>query len=107
MRFKNPQSIEATLRVCALVSALSVVACTEPQPFYPETAPDEIKQSCALAQRKCTQCHDRDRIVDANHTEKEWRVTIDRMRAFPGSQISPGDSDIIMKCMMYSFGKPN
>jgi hypothetical protein len=80
-----------------------LAACSDPAPLFPPTAPDDVKQACALTQRKCTQCHDRDRIVDARHSTQEWRVTVDRMRAFPGSAISPGDSDIILRCLTYSL----
>jgi hypothetical protein len=79
-----------------------VSACTEAPPLYPPTAPPEIREACALTSRKCTQCHERDRIVYARHSSSEWRVTVERMRKFPGSAIYPADIDVIMRCLNYS-----
>jgi hypothetical protein len=88
--------------VVGLLSALA--ACQEAPPLYPASAPDEVRQACALTNRKCTACHDRDRIVDARHNESEWRTTIERMRRFAGSGISPADGEIILRCLSYSAG---
>lgn len=79
-----------------------MVACQETPPLYPASAPADIREACALAERKCTACHERDRIVYARHTLAEWRTTVDRMRRFPGSQITPADAQVILRCVSYN-----
>jgi len=81
---------------------VAVVACQEVQPLYPASAPADIREACALTERKCTACHDRDRIVDARHTTTEWSTTVERMRRFPGSAITPPDSEVILRCLNYN-----
>jgi hypothetical protein len=87
------------LYVCAFVT---VVSCQETSPLFPTNAPIHIQEACALAEQKCTACHERDRIVDARHNATEWRTTVDRMRRFPGSAISAADSESIVRCLSYS-----
>jgi hypothetical protein len=89
-------------RRLALAGVCSLAACQEPPPLFPPTAPDDIRQACALTQQKCTACHDRDRIVSSHRTMAEWRVTVERMRRIPGSSISLGDGEIILRCLTYS-----
>ncbi len=89
-------------RVVFACFAVTLAACQEAPPLYPATAPAEVREACALTQRKCTLCHDRDRIVDARHNVTEWRNTIERMRRFGGSGISPADGEIILKCLSYT-----
>ncbi|MEO8704710.1 MAG: hypothetical protein ABI867_31935 [Kofleriaceae bacterium] len=81
---------------------VAVVACQETPPLFPATAPENIREACALAERKCTACHERDRIVDARHTVTEWRTTVERMRRFPGSGITPADTEVILRCVSYN-----
>jgi len=87
-----------------LASALvTVAACQEPAPLYPKTAPSGIQEACALTERKCTACHDRDRIVDArNDSVAQWQMTVDRMRRMPGSSITRADSEMILRCLTYN-----
>ncbi|MBA2543934.1 MAG: hypothetical protein H0V17_30100, partial [Deltaproteobacteria bacterium] len=76
--------------------------CQEAPLLYPSNAPIQIREACALTERKCTQCHDRERIVYARHNPAEWRNTVERMRRFPGSAISVADTDTIVRCLSYS-----
>lgn len=89
-------------RLLLLGALVAISACQETPPLIPASAPDEIREACALAQRKCTACHDRDRIVYARHNQTEWRTTVERMRKFPGSGISPADIEIVLRCLNYS-----
>lgn len=84
---------------CAWVA---VVSCQDAIPLYPPTAPPEIREACALAERKCTACHDRDRLLYTRQSAPAWRATIERMRLIPGSAISPLDGEIILRCMSFS-----
>jgi hypothetical protein len=89
----------------SLVAAM-LVACKEPPPLYPANAPADIVEACALAQRKCTACHDRDRIVHARMNAEEWRDTVDKMRRLPGSTISPVEGEVILRCLLYRMNTP-
>lgn len=80
---------------------IAVMGCQESQPLYPSSAPGDVREACALTERKCTACHDRDRIVDARHSAAEWAATVERMRRIPGSAITPPDSQVILRCLTY------
>lgn len=93
--------------VCVLIA---LAACQEPTPLYPPNAPDDIRAACALAERRCSECHDRDRIVGAHKTREEWASTVEHMREMPGSTIAPDETDVILRCLYYrnnlSFFRP-
>ena len=84
-----------------LAGSLALVACTEPRSLQKPGAPPEISEACALTNRKCTACHDSDRIVDARFSPGEWRTTVERMRQFPGSAISRADVEVVLRCLNY------
>ena len=67
-----------------------------------------IDQACDLTARRCTLCHDIDRVVWAQVTEPaQWERYIDRMRRMRGSGISVSDGDTILRCLVFrSFGEP-
>jgi hypothetical protein len=94
--------LQSPHRYVLACSLLAILSCQEPPPLYPASAPPEIVEACAVANRKCTACHDRDRIVYARHNQAEWRTTVERMRRFPGSAISPDEIEIILRCLNYS-----
>ena len=83
------------------LALIALAACTEPPPLYPATAPPEIAEACSLTVRKCTACHDRDRIVYARHSPDEWRNIVEKMRRLPGSSITAAEGDIILRCLIY------
>ena len=67
----------------------------------PSAAPDNVREACAVASRKCSGCHDVERITSAHHDAHEWQVTVDRMRMIPGGAISEPDAAVIMSCLVY------
>ena len=67
----------------------------------PAAAPDNVREACAVASRKCSGCHDVERITSAHHDAHEWQVTVDRMRMIPGGAISEPDAAVIMSCLVY------
>lgn len=93
----------------ALVVARSVVvaclvvvgACSAPGAAHPANRPPEIEKACAVAERKCTACHDRERWAEASHTPEEWRDVVDEMRLLPGSGITIADSEDVLRCLGY------
>ncbi|HEY4180247.1 MAG TPA: hypothetical protein VGM90_25565 [Kofleriaceae bacterium] len=89
------------LRLQLLVISAMIAACGEPTPLYPSSAPSDIHEACSVAERRCSECHDRDRILTAHKTREEWASTVERMRQMPGSTIRPEETDVIMKCLLY------
>ena len=85
------------LYMCAALSALA--ACPEPSPQFPAGGSPEIAQACALTERKCTACHERERFTTRRHTPEQWKDIVDKMRLFPGSSISPGEATTILTCL--------
>jgi hypothetical protein len=82
--------------LCALV-----LACEAPRLVVPPLAPDAIRAACALTQRKCTGCHDIDKVTAAHHTRDDWPPIVRRMREIPGSAISEHDAEIVLTCLDY------
>lgn len=77
-----------------------VGACQAPTPLYSPNAPPKIKEACTLTERRCTECHDHDRIIDAHLNAGEWATLVERMRQMPGSTIRPDETDIILRCLL-------
>lgn len=81
-------------------TCIALFACQSASPLYPPTASSEIREACTLTHRRCTECHDQDRIVDARKSSDEWAATIERMRQMPGSTIRPDETSSILNCLM-------
>ncbi|MGE0870699.1 MAG: hypothetical protein AB7P03_19190 [Kofleriaceae bacterium] len=89
----------------ALVAiALIVIGCSQQRiSLLADQArtPPTIRKACELAQRKCSRCHGLERIQLAHHNKAEWKAYVDRMRVMPGSGITGGDSEVILRCLDY------
>jgi hypothetical protein len=90
-----------------------VLACSggnshSPSPLLSglDGAPEQLRADCALAGRKCTQCHPVQRVLMADiDSPKHWQRYVARMRLQPGSNIGPKDAVRIERCLIYrSFG---
>ncbi|HEY1556509.1 MAG TPA: hypothetical protein VGF94_16855 [Kofleriaceae bacterium] len=79
---------------------LALTACQPAPSLSSPSAPPDVRSACALAERRCTQCHDRGRILDAHFSRDEWASTIERMRQMPGSTIAPYETDTILHCLL-------
>ena len=90
------------LAMCA--ASIAVGACKEPSPLYPAGASPDVVEACALADRKCTGCHDRERYEGQRHTPERWTQLVHKMRLLPGSGITPADADVIIRCLNYRSG---
>ena len=89
------------LRYLLATPLVVVLACQTTPPLFPPTAPPEIREACALTEQRCTACHERDRIIYADHTPDEWRNTVERMRRLPGSSIAPSETATILQCLLH------
>src|SRR5580700_3370114 len=61
----------------------------------PPTAID-INGAAATMEKRCSKCHNLDRIAGARKDARGWLATVNRMRALPDSGISEADSRIIV-----------
>ena len=56
----------------------------------------DINMAAATMERRCSKCHNLDRIAGARKDARGWLATVNRMRALPDSGISEEDSRIIV-----------
>lgn len=63
--------------------------------------PPTVRDACAVTERKCSRCHDLERIRLAHHELVDWPVYVDRMRRMPGSGITVDDTTVILRCLSW------
>jgi ferredoxin-NADP reductase len=56
----------------------------------------DIRMAAATMEKRCSKCHNLDRIAGARKDARGWLATVNRMRAQPDSGISEEDSRIIV-----------
>src|SRR5713101_8098734 len=56
----------------------------------------DINMAAATMEKRCSKCHNLDRIAGARKDARGWLATVNRMRALPDSGISEKDSRIIV-----------
>lgn len=54
-----------------------------------------VLDGAALVAAKCTKCHPRDRVDQANKNLAGWQATIDRMITKHGATITPSEKSVI------------
>jgi ferredoxin-NADP reductase len=60
----------------------------------------DLGASESLMQRRCSRCHNLERIAGARKDARGWLATINRMRALPGSGISEADARTILSYLV-------
>jgi len=89
----------------ALLTAVAVVACAEqPRGFLAgiQAPPPSIQQACELATVKCARCHPIERVtVYRGIGAARWGMYVEQMRLKPSSSITPGDAEIIFRCLQF------
>jgi ferredoxin-NADP reductase/mono/diheme cytochrome c family protein len=56
----------------------------------------DLNMAAATMEKRCSKCHNLDRIAGARKDAPGWLATVNRMKALPGSGISEDDSRIIV-----------
>jgi ferredoxin-NADP reductase/mono/diheme cytochrome c family protein len=56
----------------------------------------DLNRAAATMEKRCTKCHNLDRIAGARKDARGWLATVDRMRALPDSGISEEESRTIV-----------
>ena len=60
----------------------------------------DLQSSEALTQKRCSRCHNLDRVVGARKDARGWLATVNNMRVLPGSGISETDAKIILSYLI-------
>jgi ferredoxin-NADP reductase/mono/diheme cytochrome c family protein len=56
----------------------------------------DLNQASDLMQKRCSKCHNLDRVVGARKDARGWLATVSRMRSIPGAGISETDAQTIV-----------
>lgn len=65
-------------------------------------APQELRDSCEVADHRCSRCHSADRIIEVRVSDRrEIENLVRRMRQKPESDISLIDQEMITRCLVY------
>jgi ferredoxin-NADP reductase len=60
----------------------------------------DLQSSEELTQKRCSRCHNLDRVVGARKDAQAWLETVNRMRALPGAGISESDAKTILSYLL-------
>ena len=60
----------------------------------------DINQASQLMQKRCSKCHNLDRVVGARKDTPGWMRTVERMRAMPEADISDTDAQMIVSYLV-------
>ena len=60
----------------------------------------DLRSSESLTQKRCSRCHNLDRVVGARKDARGWVATVNNMRVLPGSGISEPDARIILSYLV-------
>ena len=65
----------------------------------------DLNQASDLVQKRCSKCHNLDRVVGARKDARGWLATVSRMRSLPAAGISEADAQTIVSWLA-SQNKP-
>ncbi len=96
--------------VGALTLLTTLLSCWLRRPSPPrlladdDPAPPEIREACAVTERKCSRCHTIDRVVVAQvSSAHHWEIYVGRMRRMSASGISEDDGRQVLRCLVYRW----
>jgi ferredoxin-NADP reductase len=64
----------------------------------------DINMAATTMEKRCSKCHNLDRIAGAHKDARGWLATVNRMKALPDSGISEEDSRIIVSYLASQMG---
>jgi ferredoxin-NADP reductase len=65
-----------------------------------QPVPIDINEASDLMQKRCSKCHNLDRVVGTRKDAHGWMRTVERMRAMPGAGISDTDAQMIVSYLV-------
>ena len=112
--YKNQHSLLMPIGLTIFVLAFVLIASTEgpyllratkmekvsidPASLPPVTI--DLNQASELMQKRCSKCHNLDRVIGARKDAQGWMATVDRMRALPSAGISEADARTIVSYLV-------
>jgi len=87
------------------VSALTIAAFLSLGFFPLWTAGQEITDSKAVFEKKCSACHKIERSTSAKKTNEEWVKTVTRMKGKRNANISDEEAKAIIEYVSKTYGK--
>jgi ferredoxin-NADP reductase len=108
--YKNQQGLLMPIGLTIFVLAFVLIASTT-GPYLARTSKVEqvsidpgkvppveidLNQASELVQKRCSKCHNLDRVVGARKDGRGWLATVSRMRSIPGGGISETDANTIV-----------
>ena len=63
----------------------------------------DLSQASDLMQKRCSKCHNLDRVVGARKDAQGWLATVNRMRARPDAAISEADARLIVSYLASQY----
>lgn len=65
-------------------------------PSQPQPVTIDLNRASDLVEKRCSNCHNLDRVLGARKDAQGWLATVDRMRKIPGSGITEADAQTIV-----------
>src|SRR5215831_14609188 len=108
--YKNQHGLLVPIGLTILVLAFVLITRTA-GPYFARTSKIEqvsidpvhvppvtidLNQASDLMQKRCSRCHNLDRVVAARKDAPGWLATVNRMQAMPGARISDADTQTIV-----------
>src|SRR6202030_407513 len=56
----------------------------------------DLNTAAATMEKRCSRCHNLDRVAGARKDARGWLATVDRMKSLPDSGIPDGDARLIV-----------
>lgn len=119
--YKNQHSLLLPLGLTIFVLAFVLVASTagpyltrvsktevvslDPSRVPPVTI--DLNQASDLMDKRCSKCHNLDRVFGARKDAQGWLKTVDRMRARPDAGISENDARTIVSYLTFQYPPPD
>jgi ferredoxin-NADP reductase len=69
-------------------------------PAHRQAVTIDLNQTGDLMQKRCSKCHNLDRVVGARKDAEGWRKTVDRMRAMPAAGIPEAEGRAIVSYLV-------
>lgn len=108
-RWRTSLAVSMVFAVAGAGLVATLVSCNQPRlALVPDRVrtPPGIREACALAETKCSRCHDLERIRVSRFSRNEWSWYVDRMRRQPDSGITERDGATILNCLTYASRQP-
>lgn len=100
----EPTELAPTATVTPQPQEPTVTAELEEPTAMPEpTAEPAEPEAQVLLEERCTTCHGRDRVKQAQKSREAWATTVDRMMGY-GAQLSQSEREVLLDYLVETYG---